>query len=492
MTLLATLACLLPLLVGGSVLLSTPNRRTGGAARVAVAFAGLSFAATLLCAGLVLLAGPSDVTAWGLSLKLDTVAAVFGLVIGFVGLAIVQFSVGYLSGEKRQRTFMGLLLLTLFFAQLLAMAGDVFLFGLAWVGMSLPVQKLLIYYPRPGAVLAARLKFGFARISDLALFAALGLLVAGTGSTGIAAIGAAADTSTPVVIAAVFLAIAILLRSAQVPTHAWLLRAVEAPTPVSAVLHAGVVNAGGLVALRFAPVLSGSPVAMTLLALVSGFSMLVALGAMSGDQRLKSRLAWSTVAQMGFMLIQCSLGLFGLALLHIAAHALYKSFTFLNAGTLAPVRPPAAPSWGGAFVAVAAFATVVAVASPWVGLDAASLLIGAIFVLGLGVLGAGAGTASGLLFRFVASAAATVLWLGLHEIAVHILPAAPAQWTALTVVGATVGTAVLATLISHSPLRDRPAIKALRLHIRNGLYIDLFIERLAEGRVATPHSETAK
>lgn len=493
MTLLATFACLLPLLVGGLVLLSPSIRHARGASQMAVAAAALSFAAAVLCAGVLLFAGPSEVSAGRISLKLDTVTAVFGVVIGFVGLSIVQFSVGYLSGEKRQPLFMGLLLLTLFFAQLLAMAGDVFVFGLAWVGMSVPVQKLLTYYRRPGALTAARLKFSFARTSDIALFAALGLLVAATGTTSIVEIGASADASMPITdVAAVLLAVAILMRSAQVPTHAWLLRAVEAPTPVSAVLHAGVVNAGGLLALRLAPVIAGSTVAMTLLAVVSGFSVLVALGAMSGDQRLKSRLAWSTVAQMGFMLIQCSLGLFGLAILHIAAHALYKSFVFLNAGTLAPMRRPVAPSWGGALVAAATFTTMVVVASPLVALDGASLLIGAIFVLGLGLMSVSAGTTLGLLLRAVASAAATVIWLGVHEIADNILPSAPAQWTAFAAVGATVSIAALAALVSHSSLRDLRAVKALRLHIRNGLYIDLVIERLARGRVAAPLPEIAK
>ena len=383
--------------------------------------------------------------------------------------------------------------MTLFFAQLLALAGDVIVFGIAWVGMSLPVQKLLTYYRRPGAMVAARLKFAFARASDVALFAGLGLLVSATGVTDIAAIGIAADASSPIVSGAgVLLAIAILLRSSQVPTHAWLLRAVEAPTPVSAVLHAGVVNAGGLLALRFAPVLAESVAAMTLLAVVSGVSVLIALGAMAGDNRIKSRLAWSTVAQMGFMLLQCSLGLFGLALLHIAAHALYKSFAFLNAGTLAPARTSAAPSWSGVLVALAIFAVIALAAAPMIRLEAASVVIGSIFVIGLGQLGATAGNASGLLLRAGGSAVATLLWLGLHEVAWRIVPSAAAQPIVLAVAAVTVGTAAIAALLPRTAFGDLQALKALRFHLRNGLYIDLVVERLVQRRSATKPMETAK
>ena len=126
----------------------------------------------------------------------------------------------------------------------------------------------------------------------------------------------------------------VILRTAALPVHGWLIQVMEAPTPVSALLHAGVVNLG---------------VAMYWSALPrfwirqSGERVLLAFGL--DDSRIggngyahwisiKVRLAWSTVAQMGFMLLECALGLYTLAALHLIGHSLYKAHTFLAASTV--------------------------------------------------------------------------------------------------------------------------------------------------------------
>lgn len=207
----------------------------------------------------------------------------------------------------------------------------------AWTGSSLAMHRLLTGAShRPRAHLAAREKFIVGRIAELAAVAALALIAWSVGSLTLGALAAAisdAPDATALTVAAVLLACTAILKSAQLPFHGWITRVMEAPTPVSALLHAGVVNVGGVVLLRVGPLIDATPPARWLLIL---FGTATAIGAglvMSRRASVKSRLAWSTVAQMGFMLMQCGLGAWSLALLHLVAHSSYKAHAFLTAGS---------------------------------------------------------------------------------------------------------------------------------------------------------------
>jgi NAD(P)H-quinone oxidoreductase subunit 5 len=118
----------------------------------------------------------------------------------------------------------------------------------------------------------------------------------------------------------------------------------ETPTPVSALLHAGVINAGGFLLIRFADVMLLSPGVLAVLVMLGGFTALFGGLVMLTQSAVKTSLAWSTVAQMGFMILQCGLALFPLALLHIVAHSLYKAHAFLASGQavdgVASIRRP--------------------------------------------------------------------------------------------------------------------------------------------------------
>jgi NAD(P)H-quinone oxidoreductase subunit 5 len=133
-------------------------------------------------------------------------------------------------------------------------------------------------------------------------------------------------------LAALLLAIAVLLKSAQLPLHGWLIQVMEAPTPVSALLHAGIVNLGGYVLIRLAPLMTASTAAQTLLVIAGSLTAALAGVVMLTRITIKVRLAWSTVSQMGFMVMECGLGLYDLAFLHLLAHSLYKAHAFLTAG----------------------------------------------------------------------------------------------------------------------------------------------------------------
>jgi NAD(P)H-quinone oxidoreductase subunit 5 len=168
--------------------------------------------------------------------------------------------------------------------------------------------------------------------------------------------------------APVLLALAAILSSAQLPLHGWILEVMETPTPVSALLHAGVVNAGGFLLLRFGEVVASNPGAMGLLTVIGAFTAIFGSLAMLPQTSVKVRLAYSTVAQMGFMLLECGLGAFPAALLHIVAHALYKAHAFLSAGAFAtaraspPVSPPASMATTLAIPASVALSAIAATA----------------------------------------------------------------------------------------------------------------------------------
>ena len=193
------------------------------------------------------------------------------------------------------------------------------------------------------------------------------------------------------------LAVAALLKSAQFPVHGWLTEVMEAPTPVSALLHAGVINAGGFLLIRFADVLVQSPGVLAALVMIGGFTALFGGLVMLTQSAVKTSLAWSTIAQMGFMTMQCGLALFPLALLHIVAHSLYKAHAFLSSGGAVeriaafrrpgPVAVPSPAAVGRAFViALAIYAIIGSVAAIFLGQSPQALALGAILIFGMAYL----------------------------------------------------------------------------------------------------------
>lgn len=139
------------------------------------------------------------------------------------------------------------------------------------------------------------------------------------------------------------LVFAALLKSAQFPFHSWLPDTMETPTPVSALMHAGIINAGGILVLRLSPLVSLSDAAMLTLCVVGGFTAVFASTVMLTQASIKRGLAFSTVAQLGFMMLECGLGAFPLALLHLVGHSLYKAHAFLSSGSTVAAKPVVSP-----------------------------------------------------------------------------------------------------------------------------------------------------
>jgi hypothetical protein len=251
-----------------------------------------------------------------------------------VGLVVQSFASRSLLSDPRAPRFHVLALVLTAATASVAVAATGSGLVIAWIATSVALVALIGHRsPWPPAVAAQRRTGLSFLIGDLALLVAVVATIVIVGDIdlrAVAADAAALDTEQMVginalTIVAVLLVIAGVARSALVPIHRWLPSTLAAPTPVSALLHAGVINGAGVLLIRFSPLCGASVTAMTLAALIATAVMLVRTD-------VKGGLVWSTSGQMGFMVLQLGVGAFAAALFHIVGHALYKATMFLGAG----------------------------------------------------------------------------------------------------------------------------------------------------------------
>jgi NAD(P)H-quinone oxidoreductase subunit 5 len=276
----------------------------------------------------------------------------------------------------------------------------------------------------------------------------------------------------------------------------------ETPTPVSALLHAGIINAGGFLVVRLSDIVTLAPGALLLLAVVGAATALFGALVMLTQNSIKTSLAWSTVAQMGFMVMQCGLGAYAAALLHIVAHSLYKANAFLSSGSvvdLARVRrlPDGNSSPHGPLPLVAG-GLALAVAIAVVGGELAGLgfaaspgvvTLGAVMLMGLAPLAAAtvAGRRSAYVVLACLGIAVAVvaayftLQLGFGAL---VAPALPARGDA-TLAGQLVAGAIMlgfaATILLQVHVqqhRYEGPWRAFYVHLFNGFYLNLVANRV--------------
>jgi len=268
--------------------------------------------------------------------NITALSATLLLLILFLALIVLRYAATNFEGDARQQQFLQGLLLTVFAVMVTVASNHLLVLWLGWMGISLSLHRLLMFYPeRPRAALAAHKKFILARVAELLLASAFVLLYSQHHTLVISDILAQypkTELHWQEQLAAVLLAMVALIKCAQLPVHGWLIQVVEAPTPVSALLHAGVINLGGFLLLLFAPLFSQVMLAQSIVLVIAGLSTVVAALIMMTRISIKVRLAWSTTTQMGLMLVECALGLYELALLHLLAHSCYKAYAFLTAG----------------------------------------------------------------------------------------------------------------------------------------------------------------
>ncbi|ADJ63818.1 NADH:ubiquinone oxidoreductase subunit 5 (chain L)/Multisubunit Na+/H+ antiporter, MnhA subunit protein [Herbaspirillum seropedicae SmR1] len=308
-------------------------------------------------------------TPWPGVLQVSVIGLVLAVLVQGLGAVIGAFSARYLQGEGGQRQYAVALAAVLTAVHLLLLADHWLVLIAAWAAVGLALEHLLCFYPeRPFARLAAYKKRIADRLADLLLGVAALLAWSATGSGSLSALWqhlAAHGMSAGLQVSALCVVLAVILRTALLPVHGWLIQVMEAPTPVSALLHAGVVNLGGFVLIRFAPLLQQAIPARSVLLLMAVATVLLAGMVMLTRISIKVRLAWSTVAQMGFMLLECAAGLYTFAALHLIGHSLYKAHAFLSASSvvretrLQALHDKAQPSAASVIVAPLASSAVV-------------------------------------------------------------------------------------------------------------------------------------
>jgi NAD(P)H-quinone oxidoreductase subunit 5 len=274
----------------------------------------------------------------------DGLTVLLWVVVTFFSGIVHSYSRRYMAGNRAISRFFARVFAFTLAVMVLVAADSLLLFAAAWLAMGLVMADLIGHvegWPqaRAAGALARRYFLG----STALLGVALATLWWTTGATTVSGAVTAVD-ATPtvaVLVAAGALVLAAMIQSALIPFHTWLLSSMTAPTPASALMHAGFVNAGGILLARFAPVVGAESTVMLLVVVVGASSALLGKLLKSVQADVKTRLGCSTVGQMGFMLMQAGLGFFAAAIAHLVLHGFYKAYLFLASGAEVEHTTPA-------------------------------------------------------------------------------------------------------------------------------------------------------
>jgi NAD(P)H-quinone oxidoreductase subunit 5 len=300
------------------------------------------------------------------------VSLAIGLLTLFVAAIVATFSLRYMRSDSRPTRFF--LTLGALVASVLAFlfTGNLLVLGVAWCASGWLLAALIGHSESwvEAKAAARRTRYAFF-LGDAALLAALGILGWYSGSLHLDVVLAGAATLPALVatVVALLLVLAAATRCALPPFSSWLLSSMTAPTPVSALMHAGLVNAGGFLLIRFAPVLEAAPSARMAAVVLGLCGAIYGIGIMMVRPDVKRSLAGSTVSQMGFMIMSCGLGAYAAALWHIVAHGLFKAWLFLGSGSTIGMKAgkPEAPLSGRTTLAIAAATVGVALSIMFLG-----------------------------------------------------------------------------------------------------------------------------
>ena len=318
-----------------------------GIARVSVAATTLSFLLAALLLWWALTGHDPQAMPLGnttIIMLFDPLSTLLATIILGISLIVHLYSVRYMAEEAAYGQFF--VLLDLMTAALLVMviAGDLITLVISWHLVGVFLYFLL------GQDTRSQTAYRFAfwtlityRIGDLPLIAAAALLYNAYGTWSLTTIfseimanpNAHQVLGLPLMeVVAALIGIAAFARSAQFLLHTWLPYTMDGPTPVSALMHAGIVNAGGFLINRFAPVFVHSGDVLNWIFIVGLITAVFGSLLMLTQNDIKKALGYSTMGQMGFMIMECGIGAFSLAIYHMFAHGVFKGTMFLSAGSV--------------------------------------------------------------------------------------------------------------------------------------------------------------
>jgi NAD(P)H-quinone oxidoreductase subunit 5 len=324
----------------------------------------------------------------------DSLAMIMIVLVIFIGSIVAKFAINYMKGDKKYRRFFVSLFLLMTSIILMVAADHLLVFILAWGLSNLILVRMMIHKStwkaakESGLLTAKTYLLGF--FSILIPFI---LLYIATDESSIQAIINQENDSALILIALIFILIAAMTQSAIWPFHKWLISSLNSPLPVSAIMHAGLVNGGGFLIVRFAPLYLNHPVILNMIFIIGLSTAIIGTLWKLMQSDIKRMLACSTMAQMGFMIAQCGLGLFSAAIAHIILHGSFKSYLFLASGSAAGEKrlelhyPPSLMSFVCALLCGALGSYVFASLSHkiWLAPDTSLLLVSIAFIAGTGL-----------------------------------------------------------------------------------------------------------
>lgn len=275
-------------------------------------------------------------------LQIDNLSIIMLLLINLVSFIIHRYATSYLASDITQGRFMAQLSILSGAVSFLALSGNLFTAFLAWQFVGFSLYLLLNHYHYDtNANKAAKKKFIINRIGDFCFLCAVILCYRFYGNSDFDIItsnyahlkttflGINVSVNSLII---VLVLIAVMTKSAQFPFHIWLPDTMQAPTPVSAIMHAGIINSGGFLLTRISPMIAGNLFLTDLIFTIGVITFVCASFFILTQSDVKKQLAYSTMGQMGFMIMQCGLGLYAAAIFHLIAHGFFKAFLFLSAG----------------------------------------------------------------------------------------------------------------------------------------------------------------
>jgi NADH-quinone oxidoreductase subunit L len=277
---------------------------------------------------------------FSMGVLIDGLAAVMLVVVSFVSLMIQLYSGAFMEGDKRFAWFYAVL--NLFTASMLGLvlAPNFIQLYVFWELVGL-CSYLLVghWFEKPSARNAALKAFLVTRVGDAALFVGIIIFWATTGSVSFSDISEAAQAGfiggSLLTTAVILVFIGAVGKSAQFPLHVWLPDAMEGPTPVSALIHAATMVAAGVyLVARTYDIFVQSPTAMLVVAYIGGFTALMAASMALVKKDIKRVIAYSTVSQLGYMMLGLGIGNYTGGIFHLYNHAFFKALLFLCAGSI--------------------------------------------------------------------------------------------------------------------------------------------------------------
>lgn len=264
---------------------------------------------------------------------IDAIALVMMSLVLFIGVTVGSFSSRHMRGDSRYHRFFVLLALLITSVMVMVSSDHLLLMLTGWAVSNLILMTMMIHKPTWKEAKASGLLAGKNfLLGTLSIATAFTMLYWATGETSIQAIIHARLHSLLVTAALFGLLLGAMTQSAIWPFHRWLVSSLNSPTPVSAIMHAGIINGGGFLLVRFSPLYFDSPLLLTAIFIIGMFTAILGTFWSLLQHDVKRMLACSTMGQMGFMLAQCGLGLFPAAIAHLCWHGMFKAYLFIASG----------------------------------------------------------------------------------------------------------------------------------------------------------------